>query len=58
MNPTGCINMSKKTIKRDDKLLTAATVPVLVNLNPRSPYNTSEEFKDMMKQLDVDICFN
>jgi hypothetical protein len=47
----------RKPIKRDNKLLTAATLPVLLNLNPQSLYYKSEEFKDMMNQLDVDIYF-
>ena len=39
------------------KVLTASKLPVVVNLNPRSIYNKKEEFKIMMEQLDVDICF-
>ena len=38
------------------KVFTATQLPVVVNLNPRSVYNKKKEFKDMMKQLDVDIC--
>ena len=38
------------------KVFTATQLPVIVNLNPRSVYNKRQEFKDMMKQLDVDIC--
>ena len=38
------------------KVFTASQLPVIVNLNPRSVYNKKKEFKDMMKQLDVDIC--
>ena len=42
---------------RSKKVTTAAQMPVIVNLNPRSVYNKKEEFKTMMEQLDVDICF-
>jgi exonuclease III len=38
------------------KVYTATQLPVIVNLNPRSVYNKKKEFKDMMNQLDVDIC--
>ena len=38
------------------KVFTASQLPIVVNLNPRSVYNKKEEFKTMMKQLDVDIC--
>ena len=45
------------TIKRSNKLLTAVQLPVVVNLNPRSVYNKAEEFKTMMEQLEVGVCF-
>ena len=45
------------TIKRSNKLLTAVQLPVVVNLNPRSIYNKADEFKTMMEQLDVGVCF-
>ena len=49
---------SNKVIKYNSKkVLTASKLPVVVNLNPRSVYNKKEEFKTMMEQLDVDICF-
>ena len=32
-------------------------MPVVVNLNPRSIYIKAEEFKIMMEQLDVSLCF-
>ena len=38
------------------KVFTASQLPVIVNLNPRSVYNKKKEFKDMMEQLDLDIC--
>ena len=44
-------------IKRSNKLLTAVQVPVVVNLNPRSIYNKADEFKTMMEQLEVGVCF-
>ena len=45
------------TIKRSNKLLTAVQMPVVVNLNPRSLYNKSNEFKTMINQLDCSLCF-
>ena len=45
------------TIKRSNKLLIAVQLPVVVNLNPRSIYNKVNEFKTMMEQLDVGVCF-
>ena len=39
------------------KVLTATQLPVIVNLNPRSVYNKKEEFKTMVDQLEVDVCF-
>ena len=32
-------------------------LPVIANLNPRSIYNKREEFKIMMEQLDISLCF-
>ena len=46
-----------KTIKRNNKLLTAVQLPVVVNLNPRSIYNKRDEFRTMMEQLSVGVCF-
>ena len=45
------------TIKRNNKILDAAQLPVVINLNPRSIYNKAEEFKTMMDQLDCTLCF-
>ena len=42
---------------RSRKVMTANQMPVVVNLNPRSIYNKKEEFRTMMEQLNVDICF-
>ena len=33
------------TIKRSNKLLEASSLPIVVNLNPRSLYNKSDEIK-------------
>ena len=38
------------------KVATASSLPVLVNLNPRSIYKKKNEFKTMMDQLSVDCC--
>ena len=43
-------------ICQNKKVFTATQLPTVINLNPRSVYNKRNEFKDMMKQLDVDIC--
>ena len=45
------------TIKRSNKILDAAQLPVVINLNPKSIYNKAEEFKIMMDQLDCTLCF-
>ena len=39
------------------KVVTASQLPIIVNLNLRSVYNKKQEFKTMMDQLDVDVCF-
>ena len=48
--------MNNITIKRNNKLLTAVQLPVVVNVNPRSLYGKSEDFCTMMEQLEVGIC--
>ena len=45
------------TVKRSNKLLAAVQLPVVVNLNPRSIYNKTDEFKMLMEQLEVGVCF-
>ena len=46
-----------KGVRTCNKLLDAVQLPVIVNLNPRSIYNKSDEFKTMMEQMDVSLCF-
>ena len=54
VSPRNTANISIKY--KSKKVFTATQLPVIVNLNPRSVYNKKKEFKDMMEQLDVDIC--
>ena len=44
-------------MRRNNKLLTAVQLPVVVNLNPSSIYNKRDEFRTMMEQLNVGCCF-
>ena len=44
------------TIKRSNKLLEASSLPVVVNLNPRSLYNKQEEFRTMIEQTEAGVC--
>ena len=53
-NQQKCNNI---TIKRCNKLLDAVQLPVIANINPRSIYNKATEFKTMIEQLDVSLCF-
>ena len=45
-----------KVLKRNNKLLEASYLPVVVNLNPCSLYNKKEEFCTLIEQVDVGIC--
>ena len=45
----------RRTIKRNNKLLEAAILPVIMNINPRSIYNKSDEFPILVEQYDADI---
>ena len=44
------------TVKRNNKLIEASHLPVVVNLNPRSLYNKTEEFKTLIEQSEAGIC--
>ena len=44
------------TVKRNNKLLEASYLPVVINLNPRSLYNKKEEFKTLIEQSEAGIC--
>ena len=44
------------TVKRSNKVLEASTLPVVVNLNPRSLYNKQEEFCTLIEQTEASVC--
>lgn len=50
--------LSANTVIRQNskKVVTATQLPLVINLNPRSVYNKKDEFRTMMKQLEVDLC--
>ena len=45
------------TIRRSNRILEATNLPTMLLLNPRSIYNKADEFRTMIEQLEVDICF-
>ena len=45
------------TIKRNNKLVDAVNLPVIVMLNPRSLYNKQSEFRTLIEQSETDVCF-
>ena len=45
------------TIKRSNKLVQALNLPTIVNINPRSIYNKSDEFSTFVKEEDADVIF-
>ena len=44
------------TIKRNNKLLEASNLPVVLNLNPRSLYNKQTEFCTLIEQTEATLC--
>ena len=46
-----------KSIKRNNSVLHALELPLVINLNPRSLYNKLDEFKLMMEQYQADVVF-
>ena len=44
-------------IKRSNKVLEAGNLPIILNLNPRSLFNKSEEFKTLVQQTEASVCF-
>ena len=58
---TGCSkNASKripvrKTIKRSNVILQSVDLPVVININPRSIYNKTDEFKILLEQYQADV---
>ena len=45
------------TIKRSNKLVQALNLPTIVNINPRSIYNKSDEFSTFVKEEEADVIF-
>ena len=49
----------RKTVRRNNIFLQAVGLPTVMNLNPRSIYNKSEEFQILLDQYDVDcVCMS
>ena len=44
------------TVKRSSKVLEASSLPVVLNLNPRSLYNKQEEFCTLIEQTEAGLC--
>ena len=44
------------TIKRNNKVVEASRLPVVLNLNPRSLYNKTAEFGTLIEQTDAGVC--
>ena len=51
--PAQCL----KRIQRNNKLLEAVQLPIVLNLNPRSLYNKAEEFRLLIEQTNCNLCF-
>ena len=45
----------QKTIRRNNLILQAIELPTVMNLNPRSIYNKSEEFPVLLEQYNADV---
>ena len=45
----------RKTIKRNNIILQAIELPVVINLNPRSIYNKTEDLKILLEQYEGDV---
>ena len=44
------------TVKRNNRLLEASVLPIVLNLNPRSLYNKTNEFRTLIEQTDAGVC--
>ena len=44
------------TVKRNNKIVDASILPVVLNLNPRSLYNKQSEFRTLVEQTDCGVC--
>ena len=45
----------RKIIKRSNKLLESAEMPVIININPRSIYNKSDELPLLIEQYEASV---
>ena len=45
----------RKTIKRNNDILQSMELPVIMNINPRSIYNKTEEFSVLLEQYSADL---
>ena len=49
----------RKTIKRNNLILQSINLPVIMNLNPRSIYNKTDEFYQLLDRYEADlICIS
>ena len=44
-----------KTVKRNNIIYQASNLPIVININPRSIYNKTEDFKLVLEQYEADI---
>ena len=47
----------RKSIKRNNAVLQALSLPVVINLNPRSMYNKVDDLKIIVEQYEADVVF-
>ena len=45
----------RKTIKRNNVILKALSLPVIMNINPRSIYNKTDDFALLVDQYEADV---
>ena len=43
------------TVRRNNKMMQAINLPVVMNINPRSVYNKSEEFSLLLEQYNAEV---
>ena len=49
----------RKTVQRNNLILQSMQLPVIMNLNPRSIYNKTDEFYLLLEQYEADlICIS
>ena len=45
----------RKTVRRQNSVLQALELPVVLNINPRSMYNKADDFKLLLEQYEADV---